>query len=594
MFMGISILSWFKARRGLAKGEKVRMREPEGWTILGLSRRLREASSGSRRRIDMFANEDASEFAVRHVPRHFRTGSSRSWVSISDTPHEHGRYGSLVSERRSIGRLFSGSLKHVGNGVKRIVSGGSSRGHEKEVSLPLETFDDSEGLLNDKSEVYVSNLGSPKATNEVMNDLGDNTSVTPLGARQELQQTSSYSDPFQDKAGSRAHSLSLEESLTDNVDSVNSERGNVENSDPSEMKTLQPSFSLQTFPTATSSKFTMESSSVSYIQDGSTSDHSSISIQTPISQMTPARPRTTSILDPIDPINSLSSPVKRSDSWWSRLKRSSLRDQSTNELRTRPPTNLDFRDPNPPPVRLGAIREASCDSSARPRSSIPFLTENTRKGRSAFAGIYSDSRHEQSKTSLKTNQTADSAALERIAGHVVILREGTNSTTEYSPSYTESIGRRHTRSESSSTFDRDSGLNDNYLLYDTDSQDITSGHSRPYIGSIPNLQPENSLLAPDTHESDKPADMPRNKEPISSPPWRPVANGRVSVSNGFVANRIAEYERRMSLDSSVPRDPVSPTKRSPKPIDMKYSLVHRPDLFVTNPDNHSISEHSDN
>ena len=187
----------------------------------------------------MFANEDASEFAVRHVPRHFRTGSSRSWVSISDTPHEHGRYGSLVSERRSIGRLFSGSLKHVGNGVKRIVSGGSSRGHEKEVSLPLETFDDSEGLLNDKSEVYVSNLGSPKATNEVMNDLGDNTSVTPLGARQELQQTSSYSDPFQDKAGSRAHSLSLEESLTDNVDSVNSERGNVENSDPSEMKTLQ-------------------------------------------------------------------------------------------------------------------------------------------------------------------------------------------------------------------------------------------------------------------------------------------------------------------------------------------------------------------
>ncbi|KAG8964837.1 hypothetical protein FRC03_001306 [Tulasnella sp. 419] len=113
--------------------------------------------------------------------------------------------------------------------------------------------------------------------------------------------------------------------------------------------------------------------------------------------------------------------VKRSDSWWNRFSRSSLGDRDgrgpmrrlslRNNASSPTEQHLDFRDPNPPPkleplVETGATPETSPESTiAGPNDKLKLET-----------GLAKYGSHSKSMSSVRTNKTANSDALQQIAG----------------------------------------------------------------------------------------------------------------------------------------------------------------------------------
>ncbi|KAJ7745743.1 hypothetical protein B0H16DRAFT_1855936 [Mycena metata] len=277
------------------------------------------------------------------------------------------------------------------------------------------------------------------------------------------------------------------------------------------------------------------------------------------------QPRTTSILDmkPSQP----DQPMQRSNTWWARFSNRSLLDRRSS--RGSGTGAAEIRDPNPPPQRLGFVQEET-PSVLRERSDG---SDNSRVG--PPASVYGRGRagHGKSMSSIQTQQTADSEALERMGGNVDVMLRGNR--------------------QSGSTSTRGS--------------EITHGGSigGSIVGSIDEGQARRSLQASDADGPiyTSPVEMvpaaafglpspPQAREP-SPPvsPSRPALSTNSSSgsgsSSGAVSDRIKAYERRMSQDISTP-PPATNTKqreeRTKKRPTSNYGLVPRASLFVANPD----------
>ncbi|KAJ7126771.1 hypothetical protein C8R44DRAFT_733500 [Mycena epipterygia] len=278
---------------------------------------------------------------------------------------------------------------------------------------------------------------------------------------------------------------------------------------------------------------------------------------------TASRPRTTSILDmrPAQP----EQPIRRSDTWWARFANKSLLDRrSSRGSATGAPGAPDIRDPNPLPQRLGFVEEET-SSVLRERSDG---SDTSRLG--GAAAVYGKPAHGKSMSSLQTQRTADSAAIERMGGNVDVMLRGNR------------------QSGSTSTKGSDT----------THGGSVDEGQARQMRHS---WQPANN----DNDEIfTSPVEMvPASAFGLPSPPQRdtsppptrpPLSTSSSGSSAGAVADRIRAYERRMSQDISPP--PATNTKQREerprkKPHGSNYGLVPRASLFVANPD-HSAAQGS--
>lgn len=566
---GLAVIPWFGRGRVVTRGEKARMSgNSDGRTLLGFGRRNPDAAA-PHRRIDMLANEDASQYAGGH--RRFGSGSSSSWYSLGHL--EHQRLDSGGSGRPSFGRIVSdsiGSLKNVGAGVRRVISGGApphSR-HGTDSSNPWDSYEDDAGLLlhdHGSDDYELESSGMEKS---------DIYTSKPRVVRTESSEFSTYSDPFKDVISSEQGLAPVVNKTDGSLSTKASTTGAV---DDSHSPRIRASALYKVHPITTiSSKNSSDTPSSPSLLTASNAGHSSSSSQQVLTTPDSSRPRTSSLIGSLP-----TSPMKRSDSWWSRFKPSTLRDSLHERSRSYVARDIDIRDPNPPPVRLGAIKEGSGGST---EAASPLSPHSRGPSGALGSHFYTRSGHERSTTSFRTNQTADSGKLERLGKRLdVVFREGTGSSVEYPSSIAGSTETGHDRDNTWSSRDThqptpleiSQDVADPSILLSEDSEK----HSL--------VESPTKLISPlDSFSS------------IREPTIIPVT--RKSTQGGNVAARVAEYERRMSLDitSSPPQsssrsprtqnDPSSPTQHReyarPKSAKVKYGLVQRPELFVANPD----------
>lgn len=615
---------WNVAWLGIAKGERGRTTEKEqNRSIFNLGRK----TQGNQRRIDMLAHEDSSGFFTENV-RRSGSGSSKSWYSIHEA--NHGRFASGAS-RPSLGQVLSGSLHSLRNvgaavgstiGIRRVTTDGS--GHSglgrdwSDDKLPLDPFGDNadlEGLFQKDRTEYEPPRSSSSAIP---------LAKRPRGGRQETTGSSQYSDPFKDQEMPQIlFSLPSESSSQMHED----DPYNIYfNNATSSRSTLSHSSQLPPL-LDTSSKGSSDSVPISSMNASSVSSKSRETLGA-LSSNTSQRPRTLSIINvPSSPVQL----VKRSDSWWGRIKRASLRDSMYEHARqTSMKAEFEFRDPNPPPARLGAIHEASGSGSSEPTTSplttAPNTDSNTttlesRHSKRSRSAIYSTpGGHERSTTSLKTSRTADSEALERLGGRVdVAQREATGTSIDYTPSVTTNSERTISSIDDSSSrqpseADRSQDIAESGILVTLDESVavVESPTEDLKVFTFSPKEIELPLPSASSSSTTVSGNSPSARTPTSA---RPQEGGKKTrpLSGGAVAARVAEYERRMTLELA---SPTSPTKvkftetrdktndgddakaQAPKPRKkntvVKYGLVQRPELFIANPDSkrHSGSSSS--
>ncbi|KAJ6624045.1 hypothetical protein B0H10DRAFT_2213090 [Mycena sp. CBHHK59/15] len=247
------------------------------------------------------------------------------------------------------------------------------------------------------------------------------------------------------------------------------------------------------------------------------------------------QPRTTSIIG-MNPHPPPDQPIRRSDTWWARFANKSLLDRRSSRGSASAAGVLDIRDPNPPPQRLGFVKEET-SSVLRERSDGSDQSRVQRAGT-----VYGAKGHGKSMSSLQTQRTADSAAIERMGGNVdVVLR-----------------GHRQSGSTSTRASLTDPGVEEIYT-------------------SPVEMVPASSFASPPRLRSPSPPPTPT----ASRPPLSTASSG----SSG-VALRVREYERRTSQDVTPP--PPTNTRqreeRTRKQPHSNYGLATRPSLFVANPD----------
>ena len=214
---------------------------------------------------------------------------------------------------------------------------------------------------------------------------------------------------------------------------------------------------------------------------------------------------------------------------------------------------LDFRDPNPPPPRLGAIEEAQTPKLEKGKGRLASLRENAQQGVYGPGGVV----HGRSLSSLKT---ANSEALERLGGKwEVVQRIATNDT-----------------AASGSLLDEDP------------AHPIRSQSLDIPITESPKPDREQTRLPW------KPLALRSSSSSSTSPPTargsRPIEPPKKSVGDG-VAARIQAFEKRVSVDLSSkgpilipPSSPVAQPKRR------TYGLVPKPTLFVANPERETSTD----
>ena len=208
---------------------------------------------------------------------------------------------------------------------------------------------------------------------------------------------------------------------------------------------------------------------------------------------------------------------------------------------------IDFRDPNPPPPRLGAIEEAP-------------TPPNLEKGKGRVAslrggeqqGVYGPGAvaHGRSLSSLKT---ANSEALERLGGKwEVVQRTDTNDTA----ANVSLLGEEPAHPVRSHSF----GI------------PITESPVQDREQTRPPWKP----LALRSASSSEAGSVSRTAQP-------PMQRPKSSVSTG-VAARIQAFEKRASVDMSS-KSPILIPPSSPvaQPKNRTYGLVPKPTLFVANP-----------
>lgn len=237
----------------------------------------------------------------------------------------------------------------------------------------------------------------------------------------------------------------------------------------------------------------------------------------------------------IDANPSISSAMRRSDSWWSRFTKTPLLDRTfladTSRARSQQP--LDFRDPNPPP-RLVPIKETS--NSLSPED-LP-----SKRG-SRDDPLYASVHHGRSATSLQTSRTADSAEIDKMGRTMDIVLQGPRSL----------HGSRNSRS---STY---------------------ASSSYEHADNAQLLSPLSLVIPDDAGESEGPPGLGYVMSPTamtSADVQRPPPARRTTVGN--VAARVAAFEEHS-------RPPPTSPGRSKKTQSV-YGLAPKPSLFVANPD----------
>ncbi|CAK5264284.1 unnamed protein product [Mycena citricolor] len=329
-----------------------------------------------------------------------------------------------------------------------------------------------------------------------LEDVAARTSV-----QRQMSYHSTYSDPFEDEQGTEAIRL-VPRGILSPVTELSSSAASASVSGSSSDQHAPPD--------SLSRSFSSTSHSTPPLSIGSSA----------------SRPRTSSILDMLPP--KPDQPMRRSDTWWARFSSKSLLDRRTSQTSAAPA--MDFRDPNPLPQRLGFVEEETA-SVLRERSD----GSNTSQ---AGPGPYRrPGQHGKSMSSIQTQQTADSAALERIGGMNIVMR-----------------GSR----QSGSTSTRGA----------TDADSWTGGEDEVIMTSPVEMVPASSFNLPPS--------------PPGPQPRPPLSNASSSGSSGTsVADRVKAYERRMSQD--VP--PATP-KRTAHGVN--YGFAARPSLFVANPDQQQL------
>lgn len=379
---------------------------------------------------------------------------------------------------------------------------------------------------------------------------GETVASRPKGGRTSSWSIPSYTDPFSDKdveeyhdGDSDAHSINMEATL---------------NEQP-------PTPFLHTpIPTSEIGALSPIMETVSHRSSGllhsSDSDHNLISAIGTSSGSSEEGTRSSgarrsSIID-ANP-----QPIRRSDSWWSKFAKTSFLDRRSSDGASSSRL-VDFRDPNPAP-RLGAIEETSPDSKPSRESSA----------KSYHNRIYSTIAHGRSVSSMKTAQTADSEALERIGAMDIVQRDGT-------------IGSRFSTEDTGP----DAALS---VVTSADHDDNVSRDD----GGISRVKVNLATPAP---AAARPSGLPspsgeKTVGTRPSPPRRPS-------SGGIVSSRVQAFERRTSADAEA-ITPPSPeelgtknreirTGRDRNPSSVKYGFAPKPSLFVANPDRNSPSSAS--
>ncbi len=305
-------------------------------------------------------------------------------------------------------------------------------------------------------------------------------------------------------------------------------------------------------------------------------------------------------------------PIKRSDSWWDRFGRTSLSSLTRQvsggdrgslnpirriSVRNNGPSNayaaLDFRDPNPPP-RLSGIEETGKSNQPSPENSA-----DAKKGSGGTVDLGGFAHHRKSLSSMKT---ADSEALERMAGRLDVMQRGRTTSSDVSLTPAGSInedyeygGARlvtvHGAAPSASSIgDRRPphrhGTSSNSQIASPPSTDSPGVISSPGMSTEETYQTAQSRPGAPQRESSESYKTAQSRPSALNPPQR-------RQTGKGVADRVAVFEG-MRLTQSPPTSPVAadkfPSNRGAdleakrKSVGISYGLAQRPSLFVANPD----------
>ncbi|KAJ3781948.1 hypothetical protein GGU10DRAFT_298742 [Lentinula aff. detonsa] len=512
--------------------------------VVGLS----EAHPTPARR-DMLADEDTRDFGPWYG-RWKRDGTGDSSWSLMSFMKSRGREGSmssyisLATPFREKSDPFSDGAALMGDEQTGFI-GAAARGHSGSTSRPS----------HNRGLSYASTLSAVSDHHsELMPYSGGITYHDP------------FSDPFVD-----------DNAITEpTAASTSSGRPYPRPSQPLQIQTMLPIEVHSLSPVTEASRATLSQSDHTSSLSSQSHEHSVSPFNTisHVTSRTSFSPRPSSLLDAN--VNSESQSVRRSNSWWSRFSRTSLLDRrgsGSRQLGGMP----DIRDPNPPP-RLGglvAIEESQHSGSPEhdsPNSNRSNSINSIKRALSKGTGskVYKG-KHGKSLSSLRT---ADSEAIERMAGAVdVVQRERTGS---------------HGTRDSTGSYDSNSA---GWLA--EDGRGIVHGVDMSFDVASPVDMTLGDTISPEIPTLPEAA-SPEITPPISQPTT--AASSKTSVNSSgrpvrvptgsTVAARIQDYERRMSQDRSPPKptNTRNHEERSNKRKSYNYGLAARPNLFVANPD----------
>ena len=286
-------------------------------------------------------------------------------------------------------------------------------------------------------------------------------------------------------------------------------------------------------------------------------------------------------VDPFPPSSSIIGTVyndmRRTDSWWTRFARTTLLDRRLSDTPRKSVTGgrLEIRDPKPPP-RLDAIAEnIRLGSSSQTSHEEPSLQQRQCSTLGRAVPMVYETGHGMSMSSLRT---ADSEAIERMAGTMDVFQRINTSSSNRTTGSINSTGGISTDTLGSSV---DAG-HDNYVSGNETSQGILLDDLPTFSTQAPGgydaLEYSSSRLSSPTLLS----------APLSPPPLLLKSNP-MSPSSPSVADRIHAFEKRLSLEQTS-SPPATNTKcreeRIKKRVTVDYGLVPRASLFVANPDSH--------
>ncbi|KAK7050849.1 hypothetical protein VNI00_004960 [Paramarasmius palmivorus] len=512
---------------------------PGGIVGLATTRRTQE-------RRDMLADEDTREFGWSD----WRRRNNSSWSLMSFMKRGRSREASTSS----YGNLSTGSPWREKN----------------------DPFSDGAALMQDEETGYIGAVAPGQG------GIARPTARRDLSYSSTISSWSGYVDPFSDP---------IQEEPRDIPESYLPRRPYPHPTQPLHVQTVLPSLrEVHTLsPVTEASRATLSQSETTASQSShsTTNEHALSPFDSGHTSMTSYNPRPSSLIDSMGS----SQPIRRSDSWWSRFSRTAFLDRRASGSRRVGGGLYDIRDPNPPP-RLVAIEESQHSGSPDKDKESPGSHRSnsikqalSRRGSRLYGG-----GHGKSMSSIRT---ADSEALEKMAGMDVMQRERTGS------------GSHRTRESTGTSYDS------HWIAEDGALPNIVHGVDMSFDMTSPTemSSAEARNVAP-TIPPPPPAAATAPVKPSSPPAVTPPASASAASSNtslstddssgshrsarppsgSNVSARVQAYERRLSMAQETP----SPTntkhieerlgKRKSKTPSVGYSLVPRPSLYVANPD----------